>query len=148
MTSPARIVALVAVLVALGPGVLVHSQQAQAPRLVVVLVIDQMRSDYIDRYKHQWNAGLKRLLTEGAWFRRAAYPYLGTVTCTGHATISTGTFPAQHGMILNGWWDREQAALIRCTDDTEHDGQPRAVTDHHFSSHSSGASKLFHMYSG
>lgn len=120
MTSPARIVALVAVLVALGPGVLVHAQQAQAPRLVVVLVIDQMRSDYIDRYKHQWNAGLKRLLTEGAWFRRAAYPYLGTVTCTGHATISTGTFPAQHGMILNGWWDREQAALIRCTDDTEH----------------------------
>ena len=120
MTSPARIVALVAVLVALGPGVLVHAQQAQAPRLVVVLVIDQMRSDYIDRYKHQWDAGLKRLLTEGAWFRRAAYPYLGTVTCTGHATISTGTFPAQHGMILNGWWDREQAALIRCTDDTEH----------------------------
>ena len=57
MTSPARIVALVAVLVALGPGVLAHAQQAQAPRLVVVLVIDQMRSDYIDRYKHQWNAG-------------------------------------------------------------------------------------------
>ena len=91
-----------------------------APPLVVVLVIDQMRSDYIDRYQHQWNAGLKRLLTEGAWFRRAAYPYLGTVTCAGHATIATGTFPAQHGMILNGWWDREQTALVRCTDDVEH----------------------------
>ena len=57
---------------------------------------------------------------EGAWFRRAAYPYLGTVTCAGHATISTGTFPATHGMILNGWWDRETAALIRCTDDNKH----------------------------
>ena len=92
----------------------------EAPRLVVVLVIDQMRSDYIDRYQHQWNAGLKRLLVDGAWFRRAAYPYLGTVTCSGHATISTGTFPAQHGMILNDWWDRAKAALVRCTDDAEH----------------------------
>ena len=97
----------------------VHAS-AEPPRLVVVLVIDQMRSDYIDRYQHQWHAGLKWLLTEGAWFRRAAYPYLGTVTCPGHATISTGTFPAQHGMILNDWWDRERAALIRCTDDAEH----------------------------
>ena len=86
-------------------------------RLVVLLVIDQMRSDYIDRYQHQWHAGLTRLLTEGAWFRRAAYPYLGTVTCAGHATIATGTFPSQHGMILNGWWDRQRAALLRCTDD-------------------------------
>ena len=93
---------------------------AELPRLVVVLVIDQMRSDYVDRYQHQWSAGLKRLLAEGAWFRRAAYPYLGTFTCAGHATISTGTFPAQHGIILNGWWDREQARLIRCTDDAEH----------------------------
>ena len=93
---------------------------AEPPRLVVVLVIDQMRSDYIDRYQHQWNAGLKRLLVEGAWFRRAAYPYMGTVTCPGHATISTGTLPAQHGMILNSWWDRAQAALVRCTDDAEH----------------------------
>jgi predicted AlkP superfamily pyrophosphatase or phosphodiesterase len=92
----------------------------EAPKLVVVVVIDQMRSDYIDRYQHQWNAGLSRLLTRGAWFRRAAYPYLGTVTCAGHATISTGTFPAQHGMILNGWWDRETAAQIVCTDDAEH----------------------------
>ena len=93
---------------------------AEPPRLVVVLVIDQMRSDYIDRYQHHWTAGLKRLLADGAWFRHTAYPYLGTVTCAGHATISTGTFPATHGMILNGWWDREQAALIRCTDDDEH----------------------------
>ena len=92
---------------------------AEAPRLVVVLVIDQMRSDYIDRYQHQWQAGLTRLLTEGAWFRRAAYPYLNTVTCGGHATISTGAVPARHGMIRNDWWDREQAALIRCTDDAQ-----------------------------
>ena len=100
-----------------GLVVLPAHASAEAPRLVVVLVIDRMRSDYIDRYRHQWNGGLTRLLTEGAWFQRAAYPYLGTVTCGGHATIATGTFPAQHGMILNTWWDREQAALIRCTDD-------------------------------
>ena len=102
-------------------GVVVMPAHASAdpPRLVVVLVIDQMRSDYIDRYRHQWSGGLTRLLTEGAWFRRAAYPYLGTVTCGGHATIATGTFPAQHGMILNAWWDRAQAALVRCTEDAD-----------------------------
>jgi predicted AlkP superfamily pyrophosphatase or phosphodiesterase len=87
---------------------------------VVVLVVDQMRADYIDRYQHQWHAGLTRLLRDGAWFRQAAYPYLGTMTCGGHATISTGTFPAQHGMILNDWWDREHAALTQCADDDEH----------------------------
>ena len=111
-----------------GMGITPVHASADPPSLVVVLVIDQMRSDYIDSYQHQWQAGLKRLLAEGAWFRRAAYPYLGTGTCAGHATISTGTFPAQHGMILNGWWDRERAALIRCTDDAEHPnvsyGQP------------------------
>ena len=111
---------LAVVLLLAGMAITPVHASAEPPKLVVVLVIDQMRSDYIDRYQHQWQAGLKRLLAEGAWFRRSAYPYLGTVTCPGHATISTGTFPSQHGMILNGWWDREQAALIRCTDDAEH----------------------------
>jgi len=58
-----------------------------------------------DKFKGQWNAGLKRLLQEGAWFRDAAYPYAATETCVGHATISTGALPATHGMIANAWWD-------------------------------------------
>ena len=66
------------------------SEQAE-PRLVVLLIVDQMRADYIDRFQVDWTGGFKRLLTDGARFTNAAYPYLSTYTCAGHATISTGT---------------------------------------------------------
>jgi len=89
------------------------------PRLVVVLVVDQMRADYVDKFRGQWKAGLKRLVEEGAWFRAAAYPYAATETCVGHATISTGAFPASHGMVANAWWDREQQKMVTCTSDPE-----------------------------
>ncbi len=87
------------------------------PKLVVLLVVDQMRADYIDKFQHQWSRGLQRLIAHGAWFRQAAYPYLNTVTCPGHATISTGAFPATHGVVLNAWWEREAGEERSCTDD-------------------------------
>jgi predicted AlkP superfamily pyrophosphatase or phosphodiesterase len=87
------------------------------PHLVVVLVVDQMRSDYIDSYGSRWTGGLKRLVDGGARFPDAAYPYLNTVTCPGHATISTGRFPASHGTVLNEWWDRRTARRKPCTVD-------------------------------
>ena len=90
---------------------------AKPPRLVVILVVDQMRGDYLDRYAFQWTGGLHRLITEGAWFRRAAYPYVTTVTCVGHATISTGTFPRTHGIVGNGWFDRDLGRTVRCSED-------------------------------
>lgn len=87
------------------------------PKLVVLLVVDQMRGDYVDKFRSQWTAGLKRLVEEGAWFRDAAYPYAGTETCVGHSTISTGAFPATHGMVANAWWDRETQKVVTCTSD-------------------------------
>jgi predicted AlkP superfamily pyrophosphatase or phosphodiesterase len=87
------------------------------PKLVVLLVVDQMRADYIEKFRHQWTGGLKRLVEEGAWFRDAAYPYAATETCVGHATISTGAFPAAHGMISNEWWDRDLKKRVTCTAD-------------------------------
>jgi len=90
---------------------------AARPKLVVMIVVDQMRADYVDKFRGQWTGGLKRLVHEGAWFRQAAYPYAATETCVGHATISTGAFPASHGMIANGWWDREQQMVVACTSD-------------------------------
>lgn len=87
------------------------------PRLVVFISVDQMRGDYIDKFQHQWTRGLKRLVTEGAWFRQADYPYYNTVTCAGHASMSTGTVPAVHGMVLNQWWERDNSRLVSCTDD-------------------------------
>jgi len=87
------------------------------PRLVVLISVDQMRADYVDRFQHQWSKGLKRLVTEGAWFRQADYPYYNTVTCAGHASISTGAVPAVHGMVLNQWWQRNNSRIVNCTDD-------------------------------
>jgi predicted AlkP superfamily pyrophosphatase or phosphodiesterase len=90
---------------------------AARPKLVVLLVVDQMRADYVDKFQGQWSGGLKRLLKEGAWFRAAAYPYAATETCVGHSTISTGAFPASHGMVANEWWDREANDKVTCTAD-------------------------------
>jgi arylsulfatase A-like enzyme len=92
------------------------AQTPIGPRLLVVLVVDQMRHDYLDRMAPLWTRGLKRLITEGAVFERNFYPYLQTVTCAGHATIGTGSFPATHGIILNAWWRGARSAS--CTEDT------------------------------
>ncbi len=93
--------------------------RALRPKLVVMIVVDQMRGDYVDKFRGEWNAGLKRLLEEGAWFRVAAYPYAATETCVGHSTISTGSFPAEHGMVANAWWDREAQKMVTCTSDPD-----------------------------
>jgi predicted AlkP superfamily pyrophosphatase or phosphodiesterase len=87
------------------------------PKLVVVVVVDQMRADYVDKFQGQWSGGLKRMVNEGAWFREAAYPYAATETCPGHATISTGSFPATHGIVANAWWDRDSQQMVTCTSD-------------------------------
>src|SRR5271154_1858616 len=92
--------------------------QPSRPKLVVLIVVDQMRADYIDKFRGQWSGGLKRLVDEGAWFRAAAYPYASTETCVGHATISTGAFPASHGMVNNVWWDPAAKKSVACTDDS------------------------------
>src|SRR2546422_10708032 len=95
------------------------SRAPAKPKLVVLLVVDQMRGDYVDKFLFQWTGGLKRLVAEGAWFRDAAYPYAATETCVGHATISTGSFPSVHGMIANEWWDREAQKHVTCTADSK-----------------------------
>src|SRR5262249_38522898 len=61
--------------------------------------------------------GFRRLMTDGAWYTNAALPYMNTVTCAGHTTAGTGTFPYQHGMINNAWISREREASETCTED-------------------------------
>ncbi len=82
-----------------------------------MIVVDQMRADYVDKFRGQWTAGLKRLVEQGAWFREAAYPYAATETCVGHATISTGALPSTSGIVANAWWDRDSQKMITCTSD-------------------------------
>jgi predicted AlkP superfamily pyrophosphatase or phosphodiesterase len=125
-----RLTALAGVLLVVLPSALPQQSKPTVgidrPRLIVLIVVDQMRGDYVDRFRGQWTGGLKRLLNEGAWFRNAAYPYAATETCVGHATISTGAFPSTHGMIANEWWDRDldngsgkpRGGRVTCTVDT------------------------------
>ena len=114
-------------ILALVAGLFLHAcatvpqPQAGARRgpLIVVLVVDQLRTDYLERYGSHFTGGLRRIIDEGAWFRNAAYPYLNTVTCAGHSTIGTGVLPYRHGMVLNAWWDREAGRTNPCTRDPE-----------------------------
>ena len=123
MTSRILLVTTTAVVAAAvfsaSSGARVSAQASAPPKLVVLLVVDQMRGDYLEWYGANFTAGLQRLTREGAWFTRAAYPYLNTVTCPGHSTIGTGTFPYHHGMILNNWYDRTSGKSPYCTDDPD-----------------------------
>ena len=95
MTHAFRLTATVALLFVLPTltatgSHLEREPQSAPPKLIVILVVDQMRADYLERYSGGFTGGLQRLMREGAWFTNAAYPYLNTVTCAGHSTIGTG----------------------------------------------------------
>lgn len=85
------------------------------PKLVVLVVFDQLRGDYIDRWKAQFGPdGFRRLTTEGAWFVNCHYPYACTATGPGHASMLTGCGPDVHGIIGNTWYDRASGAVVNC----------------------------------
>lgn len=88
------------------------------PKLVVGIVIDQMRQDYLWRYYDRYaDDGFKRILTQGFQFKNAHYNYKGTLTGPGHASIYTGTTPSRHGIIGNDWYDREAGTKVNCVGD-------------------------------
>jgi predicted AlkP superfamily pyrophosphatase or phosphodiesterase len=87
------------------------------PALIVLLMVDQMRADYVDRYGSGWTGGLHRLFGTGAVMTQAAYPYAATETCPGHATVGSGAFPRTTGIVANGWYDRATQKPVVCTDD-------------------------------
>ena len=119
MKFPSTLIVAAALALAVATAPRAQSPAGGAPTLLVTLVIDQMRFDYIERYGRTWSAGLARLVKEGAVFERGMYPYLNTVTCAGHATIATGSYPYKHGIILNEWYRRDAGRRMACTDDDE-----------------------------
>jgi predicted AlkP superfamily pyrophosphatase or phosphodiesterase len=92
---------------------------AEVPRLLVIVVVDQLRADYLDTFDRHWRHGFRTLLDEGFLYERAEYPYLNTVTCAGHATVGTGTLPRTHGMVLNAWWHPDVRRSLGCTEDAD-----------------------------
>ncbi|MGD9905489.1 MAG: alkaline phosphatase family protein [Vicinamibacterales bacterium] len=93
------------------------SAQPRTPSLLVLLVVDQMRADYLSRFDARFTQGFRRLAREGRRFDQTFYPYLNTVTCAGHATLGTGAWPRTHGIILNEWYRRELGRVRSCTAD-------------------------------
>jgi predicted AlkP superfamily pyrophosphatase or phosphodiesterase len=87
------------------------------PKLVVVVVVDQMRFDYYERFASQWQHGFARLRDEGRLFTDARHQHALTETAPGHATIATGRHPAKHGIVANRWLDRETGERVAAVDD-------------------------------
>jgi predicted AlkP superfamily pyrophosphatase or phosphodiesterase len=88
------------------------------PKLVVGIVIDQMRFDYVYRFWDKLgNDGFKRMLSEGYNCRNTNYNYVPTFTGPGHTSIYTGTTPSVHGIIANDWYDREKNKYVYCASD-------------------------------
>ncbi len=87
----------------------------ERPRLVVLLVFDQMRADYLTRWQNVFGeGGLRRLQEQGAWFQNCHYPYAHTVTAAGHASLLTGCTPAVHGIVGNDWYDQKTGRSVYC----------------------------------
>lgn len=91
----------------------------QRPKLVVGIVIDQMRWDYLYRYydRYQPNGGFKQMINQGFSCENTFIPYTPTITACGHASIYTGSVPAINGITGNDWWDYTLAKMVYCTDD-------------------------------
>lgn len=89
------------------------------PKLVVGLVVDQMRWDYLYRYYNRYvNGGLKRLVNEGFSAENTFIPYTPTYTACGHTCVYTGSVPALNGIIGNNWYDPQLKRDVYCSEDT------------------------------
>lgn len=87
------------------------------PKLVLAVVIDQFRYDYLTRFRADYHAGLARLLDQGAVFTDAHYPQFPTVTAVGHSTFMSGATPSVSGIINNDWFDREAKRPVTSVSD-------------------------------
>lgn len=89
------------------------------PKLVVGIIVDQMRWDYLYRFYHVYdpNGGFKRLLNQGFSCDNTLVPYLPTVTAVGHTCVYTGSVPALTGIAGNNWFDNNTLKTVYCTDD-------------------------------
>lgn len=92
--------------------------QTENPKLVVGIVVDQMRFDYLTRFYNKYEAGgFKRLMQDGYNCKNNHYNYIPTYTGPGHASIYTGTTPKYHGIIANNWYDKEVKNTVYCAED-------------------------------
>ena len=95
----------------------IKAQSFRAP-LVIAVVVDQMKYEYVDRFWDNYgDKGIKKLTNEGVFCRNTQYNYIPTYTGPGHASIFTGTTPSVHGIIGNNWYDRNSFDPVYCAGD-------------------------------
>lgn len=104
-----------------GLTVIAQSPQfVKRPKLVVGIIVDQMRWDFLYRYTNRYGAnGFNRLLSKGFSCENTYIPYTPAYTAAGHTCIYTGSVPQIHGIIGNNWYDRDQKKTVYCTDDSD-----------------------------
>jgi hypothetical protein len=135
MQKIARLLVVLTIFTAVVPTALADAYDGK-PKLIVILVFDQFRGDYLDRYradfktKNGWNLFLK----QGAHFTDCYYDYANLVTAAGHATIGTGAYTDGHGIPLNEWWERDTNGNLRSVSSVEDNryklvGAPPATQD-------------------
>nr|WP_235817944.1 alkaline phosphatase PafA [Formosa haliotis] len=95
------------------------SQIYVKPKLVVGIVVDQMRYDYLTRFYNKYGeGGFKRMMNEGFNCKNNHFNYIPTYTAPGHASVYTGTSPMNHGIIGNNWYDKESKTSVYCAGDS------------------------------
>ncbi|MFN3697335.1 MAG: alkaline phosphatase family protein [Pseudobdellovibrio sp.] len=123
-------------------SVLKYSDFQKKPRLVVLIVIDQFRSDYLTRFESQFLkarkangelGGFRFLMENSAYFPFATYDVFQNMTCPGHAMISTGSRPYRNGINLNEYYDRDLKRMVYCAEDNQHAISPSRLKTTSFS---------------
>jgi hypothetical protein len=111
--------ALTALILASVPSAFSSAYNAH-PKLVVVIIIDQFRGDYLERYRDQFGeGGFRLLLDHGANFTDCNYDYANTRTAPGHATLFTGAYSNGHGIVANEWWDPKTKKMVTSVEDND-----------------------------
>ncbi len=103
--------------------------QIRPPNLVVVIVAEQFRADYLDLLRPEFSAGgFERLLTQGAVYRRCRYDHLTTLAAPNAATLATGAYPEIHGIVADRWFDQEAQQVVYAVGHQGPQGSPEAPT--------------------
>lgn len=94
------------------------AQRTSKPKIVIGIVVDQMRADYLEVFQqHYGKKGLNRLMNKGAWFKNCYINYLPSYTGPGHACIYTGSVPSIHGIVGNNWYSKKNGTTVYCVED-------------------------------
>jgi predicted AlkP superfamily pyrophosphatase or phosphodiesterase len=107
------------------------------PKLVVIVVVDQLRGDLLERYHDDFaEGGFRLLMDHGAWFTSCYFNYAATKTAPGHSTLGTGTYALGHGIFANEWWDPKLRRIVTSVEDekTKPLGLPNGIVGEKWSS--------------